>query len=254
MRSSSIVKARFKACFKAFLIAAALAASASPLFAQSGSSQMTPQSQQTQMNEVAAAAQRDFAQFVQHNVQTRSGTLPIGFPLDVADVQDLKDARITFGFPIYSIDPKDIVAGRSDFSAMAKPTGTWRFFVSLNDRPIGLATVERVDGRWAIVAYGAAVLSKDVDALMRNYGNPDRSNLRFIRVYQAQSDFLEVASTNGGNARFAPLQSARESLLLRQLTNNAKASEGASSSGLLDAGDFAEPLRAAVKANMAVER
>ncbi|UUZ46708.1 hypothetical protein LP420_22785 [Massilia sp. B-10] len=59
------------------------------------------------------------------------------------------------------------------------------------------------------------MLSKDVDAMASFHGNADKSNLRFMRIYQARSDFLEVVGQDG-RARFAPLHSARESLMLKQ--------------------------------------
>ncbi|MEO6919876.1 MAG: hypothetical protein ABI171_12820 [Collimonas sp.] len=239
-----------KPVVQALLFSACLLAMSAPLRAQSTLTQTPQQLQKTQGNDAGAAARRGFAEFVQHQIQAHAGNLPDGFPLDVADVQDLKDASIGYGFPVYTVDPKDIVAGRSDFSAMAKPTGTWRFVIDLKHRPIGLATVEKINGAWQTVAYGAAGLSKDVDALSRFHGNADHSNLRFIRVYQARSDFLEVASANGA-VRFAPLQSARESLLLQQRANKSGGNANDSAGGLLDASQFAESLRAAVKANLA---
>lgn len=195
--------------------------------------------------DATSAAKRDFAQFVQYQVQNHAGSAPQGFPLEVADVQDLKDARIAYGFPVYTIDPADLIAGRGEMKAMAKPTGIWRFVITLNQQPIGLATVEQVNGRWETVAYGAAVLAKDLDASMAAYANKDRSNVRMLRIYQAQSDFLEVSSAQDGTVRFAPLHSARQSLLM-QRTNSA--TDG--NKGLLDASELLGPLRAAVKKNL----
>jgi hypothetical protein len=240
-----------KPIVQALLFSAAVLAMSAPLHAQSSAARTPQQLQQTEGSDAAAAAARGFAEFVQNQVQAHAGTLPAGFPLDVADVQDLKDARIAYGFPVYTVDPKDIVAGRSDFSAMAKPTGVWRFLVSRDNRPIGLATVEKLNGAWQTIAYGGAGLSKDVDALMQFHGNADHSNLRFIRVFQAQSDFLEVASANGAAPRFAPLQSARESLLLQQRAKKTGSAADNAANGLMDASQFAESLRAAVKANIA---
>ncbi|MQA23812.1 hypothetical protein GEV01_30270 [Rugamonas sp. FT103W] len=197
--------------------------------------------QTSQLDGASSAARRDFSQFVQFQVQNHAGSAPQGFPLDVADVQDLKDARIAYGFPVYTVDPTDLLAGRRELKAMAKPTGIWRFVVTLNEQPIGLATVEQVNGKWETVAYGATVLAKDLDAAMTAYGNADRSNVRVLRIYQAQSDFLEVSSAQNGAARFAPLHSARQSLLLQRK---------AAGDGLLDASELLEPLRAAVKKNL----
>ncbi|UTY55710.1 hypothetical protein [Massilia sp. erpn] len=187
-----------------------------------------------------AAAERDLATYVQHNIQNKSGTLPLGFPLEISDVQDLKDARIGHGFQVYTVDPKDILAGRSDIHGLARPTGIWRFVISINAKPIGLATLEQINGKWETVAYGAAVLAQDLEILAGNYGNTDRSNIRFIRIYQAQSDLLEVSGKEGGS-RFAPLYSARQSLLLQR---SGKADE------LLDSSELLGPLQAAVKKNM----
>ncbi len=191
-----------------------------------------------------AAAQRDFAQFAAYQMRTRPGIAPVDFPLDIGDMQDLKEAVIGYGFPVHTVDAKDIVAGRTDLQAMAKPTGQWRFIVSVRGKPVGLATVEQVNGRYETIAYGGAILAKDVEALTSHHGNAARSNLRFVRIYQARSDFLEVASE--GRTRYAPLHSARESLLLQ--ARAMKSGQGDAS--LMEASEVLQPLRAAVKANL----
>jgi len=179
------------------------------------------------------AAKRGLAQFAEHQQAIRPGSAPVDFPLDITDVGDLKQAKVSHGFEVYTVDPKELLA-RGDLASLAKPTGEWRFVISLHGKPIGLATVQQVNGRYETVAYGASVLAKDVDAAMAVHGNSARSNLRFIRIYQARSDLLEV-----DRAKFAPLHSARESLLLRKNGNQ-----------LVDGTDLLEPLRAAVKANI----
>ncbi|GJJ03531.1 hypothetical protein RugamoR64_40690 [Duganella rhizosphaerae] len=198
-------------------------------------------SPQAQLDGASSAVRRDFTQFVQYQVQNHAGSAPQGFPLEVADVQDLKDARIAYGFPVYTVAPADLLAGRSELRTLAKPTGIWRFVITLADQPIGLATVEQVNGKWETVAYGAAVMAKDLDAAMSAYANAERSNVRVLRIYQAQSDLLEVHGGQGGAARYAPLHSARQSLLLQRKGTG---------DGLLDASELLEPLRAAVKKNL----
>ncbi|MES2317609.1 MAG: hypothetical protein V4631_08955 [Pseudomonadota bacterium] len=187
-----------------------------------------------------AAAKRDFARFAAHQLQRRDGT-PSDFPLDIKNLRDLKQATISYGFPVYTIDPPDLLGGRSTMRHMAKPVNQWRFVITLDQRAIGLATVEKNGGRYETVAYGAAVLAQDLDAAANYYGNADKSNLRFVRIYQARSDLLEVASMDG-RGRFAPLHSARASLMLKQ------------GSVLLDETDLIEPLRAAVKHNLSATR
>ena len=179
------------------------------------------------------AAKRGLAQFAEHQQALRPGSAPPDFPLDVTDVGDLKQATVSGGFEVFTIDPKDLLT-RGDLPALAKPTGEWRFIIALHGKPIGLATVQQVNGRYETVAYGASVLAKDVEAAMAAHGNSNRSNLRFIRIYQARSDLLEV-----DHAKFAPLHSARESLLLKKAGNQ-----------LVDGAELLDPLRAAVKANI----
>lgn len=192
--------------------------------------------------EAHAAAQRDFAQFATYQTQLRGGGSPTDFPLEINDLQDLKDAVVGYGFPVYTVDPAELVAGRSSMHGMVRPTAQWRFVITLRDRPIGMATVERVNGRYETVAYGGAVLAKDVDAVAGFHGNADKSNLRFVRIYQARSDFLEVGGQDG-RARFAPLHSARESLMLNQRAGKANQ--------LMEEAEILQPLRSAVKENMA---
>ena len=222
-----------------FMLAGSCAAAQAPLAPPI--QQLSPQ---RALSEALAVARSDFAQFSAHQLQTRNGAPP-DFPLDISDLQDLKDAVVNYGFTLYTIDPSELLAGRSSMQRMAKPNEQWRFVITLHERPIGMATVERHNGRMETVAYGASVLAKDVDALARFHGNADKSNLRMVRIYQARSDLLEVVSVDG-QARFAPLHSARESLLLQQRATK----DGARDNGLLDEADLVQPLRAAVKLNM----
>lgn len=199
-------------------------------------------------DQALAAAQRDFARFVAHQLQRKEQTSG-QFPLDVRNVGELKDAKIDYGFAVNTIDPQKLLAGRETMRAMAKPVNEWRFVITRNGQAIGLATVEKINGSYQTVAYGAAVLAKDLNAAANNYGNADKSNLRFVRVYQARSDFLEVASQDG-RGRFLPLHSARQSLGMQQGAHK----EAEQARGLLDETEITEPLRSAVKQNLAASR
>lgn len=192
---------------------------------------------QTQETAAASAAAQDLARFVKHQQKNHADGLPKGFPFAIGSMAELASARLGRGFAVYTVDPAD-VASASELSAVAKPTGTWRFIVRSGSRPVGLATVEQVAGQWQVVSYGGGLLAQEVDAQMRQHGNADHSNLRFIRVFQARSDFLEVDSGNGA-ARVAPLISARQSLRLPERA------------GLVDQAEVMPSLRAAVAANLA---
>lgn len=240
------------ATFRKTLLAAVLAGAslmmASPFAAASAPAEDQQMATKRAAADARSAAQRDFAQFVSHQL-ARKGGAPLDFPLDINDIRELKDAKIGYGFPIYTVDPVDLMAGRGTLKSMAKPVNQWRFVITLNERAIGLATVEKNKGRYETVAYGAAVLAKDLDASAKVHGNADKSNLRFLRIYQARSDFLEVASQDG-RGRFAPLHSARESLTLQKGIGK----EGKKGAELLDETDIVEPLRSAVRQNLAATR
>ena len=228
------------------LIAALISGASLMMLATSSASATTPAISSKHANALALqAAQRDFAQFVAHQ-QQRKGGAPTDFPLDIKDLQELGEARISYGFPVYTIDPPELLAGRSTMRSMAKPVNQWRFVIAVNGRAIGLATVEKNRGKFETVAYGGAVLAKDLDASAKAHGNADKSNLRFLRIYQARSDFLEVASDDG-RGRFAPLHSARASLEMHK-------SAGKQAPGLFDESELMQPLRAAVQQNMAASR
>jgi hypothetical protein len=240
-KESSDMSLDFKRSMLGALVALAFACQVStPAMAQTGPAAHARQ-MQGQAPLVAAAAQRDFSQFVQSNVQTRSGTLPGGFPLDVTDVQDLKNASLGHAYPVYTVDPQDVL-GRGDLRTLARPSGQWRIVILLDTRAIGLATVEQVNGRWEVSEYGAAALAGELEAAAAVHGNAAHSNLRFVRIYQAQSDLLEVVSESDAHVRFAPLQSARH--MLQAQKANGKAG------GLLEQSELIDPLRASVKSNM----
>ncbi len=240
--------AKFRLTLAAAVLGGASLMMASPFVAAQTPNGLLEAPNKRSAAEALITAQRDFAQFAAHQLQRKDGA-PADFPLDVNDLHDLKSASISYGFPVYTIDPPDMLAGRGSMRAMAKPVNEWRFVIMLGQRAIGLATVEKINGHFETVAYGAAVLAKDLDAAASYYGNADKSNLRFLRIYQARSDLLEVAGQDGV-ARFAPLHSARESLMLQQRANK----EGKPGADLLEESDLLQPLRSAVKQNMAASR
>ena len=201
---------------------------------------------QSDRNQALMAAQRGLGEYQQRKQQYYAGLSPSHMALDVSDVQELSQARIGPGFEMHTVSPQDLAAGLTDLDAMATPTGSWRFVVQVADKPVGLITVQKTEGRWQAVSFGGAGLARELDALRQVHGNADGSNLRFIRVYQAQSDLLEVVSGKDGKARYATLQSARDALLRHGL---AKGTTDANA-GLVEAAQLLDPLRTAVTKNM----
>jgi len=180
----------------------------------------------------ADAALRQFAaQF-----RSEAGSLPAGFPLQVGDVAGLADASLGYGFQVYDVDANSLAAG-SSLSAAARATGSWRFAVMREGRPIGLVTLVQEGGQWQAVSFGGAGLVQEMDAVVQ--AQATGAQLRYLRVPQATADFVEVRS-GAKAARFAPLRAAREALLLKARGGD----------GLLSEAELLPELRDAVARNL----
>jgi hypothetical protein len=113
------------------------------------------------------------------------------------------------GFRVHTVSPHALVNNKElTLEALVLPMDMWRFFVLENEKPVGLLTVVKVDQEWNAVSFGGADLAKEIDAIGKNWNG---YTFRFIRVYQATSDFMEIMSGHD-TLGFAPLKSARISL------------------------------------------
>lgn len=187
-----------------------------------------------------AAAEQGLADYVQRK-QQQGGANATAF--DLARAGDLSKTHIADGFEVHTIAPQDIAAGRSELRHMVQASGIWRFFVKVGAKPVGLVTVQRMDGRWQAVSFGGAGLAQELSELMAEHADVGADRLRFIRVHQAQTDLLEVVSPSDLQARYAPLASARAAL-------SSDMSAKAAAPKLLDTYELMEPLRNAVKRNL----
>lgn len=156
-----------------------------------------------------AAAEQGLTAYVQRKQQ---GGAASETAFDLARPADLAQLRVAGGFEVHTIAPGVLVNERGDLHSMAQPSGVWRFFVKAGQRSVGLITVERVEGRWQAVAFGGAGLAREMSDLLGEHGSAGPENLRFIRVFQAKSDLLEVVSPVDMQPRYALLHSAREAL------------------------------------------
>lgn len=208
-----------------------------------------------------AAAERGLAEYVQRKQRHAGAARAKALAADGDD--DLGRARIAGGFEVHTIAPDDMLTGRGELRQMAKASGIWRFFARIDGRPVGLVTVQRMDGRWQAVSFGAAGLAQELSPLMERHGKAGAAQLRFIRVHQAQTDLLEVVSPADLQARYAPLASARHALgndlpkVAMAAVTPADAADVTAPAApmartvqmpaLLDTYELLEPLRAAVK-------
>jgi hypothetical protein len=138
-----------------------------------------------------------------------AGTLPDGFPFDINDLSELKTAELGLGFEVYSAHPQTMLAGGRPFDQMLMGTGIWNFVVMVDKHPVALLELEKVLGKWQVNGAGGSKLAQDVYASTQNHAG--KNAFRFVRIYQATADFLEVKDMEG-KPRFAPLLAARQSL------------------------------------------
>jgi hypothetical protein len=194
-----------------------------------------------------AAAEQGLEQYVERKQQHGAER---GLAFDLAQPQDLAHVRIAGGFEVYTIAPQDVLAGRSELRRMVRPSGIWRFFVKVGSKSVGLVSVQRMAGQWKAVSFGGAGLAQELSDLMVTYAGAGADHLRFIRMYQAQADLLEVVSPTDLQARYALLTSARETLALdiQAAPEIAPAEKGPAR--LLDTYELLEPLRNAVRRSL----
>lgn len=138
-----------------------------------------------------------------------SGTLPDGFPFDINDISELKNAKLGMGFEVHTAHPQTLLAGGRPFEQMLIGTGIWNFVVLVDGYPTALLEMEKVHGKWQVNGAGGSKLAQDVHLTTQQ--NAGRNAFRFVRIYQATADFLEVKDIEG-KSRFAPLLAARQSL------------------------------------------
>ena len=237
---------RFAQGARLCLLLSALAGGSMPALAQADAAMAaTASAQHGERAAARAAAEQGLAEFVQRKQSHGAQAFTDRLPLAVADAAELASLHIGYGFEVHTIAPQDLVDARAELARLVKPTGVWRFVALAGARPVGLVTVGQVDGRWQAVSFGGSGLAQEVDAVMATYADAQHANVRFIRVFQAQSDLVEVASAAEGTVRYAPLRSAREAL-----AQDLSAVAAADVMTLREGRELIEPLRAAVKKNM----
>ena len=201
---------------------------------------------------ISAFAQREFKNYV--NALSKADLSDT--PLQLSKISDLKNAKLAYGFEVFTINPEDILDGRRELKTIVQGTGTWRFVIKVDGMAVGLMTVEKINGKWEASSFGGANLAKDVDSKMDMYSNADRSNMRFVRVFQAQADFMEISKASEGTVQFSPLKSAQVNLNLSEKAVASSSAKGLSmmsqKSELLDSRELLEPLRASVKRHLNV--
>lgn len=193
--------------------------------------------QKVSLREVAEAGLNELLAQFRADIDRR--TLPEAFPFSVNDLSELDNAKIGFGYQVHTVNPKQLLSSKLPLEKLAIPTGIWNFLVMVDDQAVGLVEVEKLNGKWQMIGAGGAELAKDVQAMADTHA--PAKDFRFIRIYQAVSDVMEVKNDEGGS-QFVPLVAARKTL--------GKAKMAVRGSQLEDGASMAESLRAAVAAGM----
>ena len=168
------------------------------------------------------------------------GAVPEGFPFDVKEFSQLQSASLGLAFEVNTTSPQKLAASNIPLEKMLQGNGIWNFVIMVKDRPVALLEMAKIDGRWQAQGAGGAKLAQDVYQAAQSHGG--KSAFRFVRIYQATADLLEVQDSQA-NARYVPLVAARESLQMDKLQ------AGTSLSGQ----DVLPSLQEAVRKNLAAQ-
>ncbi len=121
---------------------------------------------------------------------------------------ELSKATLGEGFQIYTIDPETLINDTvRDLNEMAFPIGNWRFLIKIQDNSTAIMTVEQTNDGWEAVKIGASFLAHEIDKTMNAWPKSEGYAIRFIRIFQSNSDFIEI-SKNDSIVGFVPLTSA----------------------------------------------
>jgi hypothetical protein len=96
----------------------------------------------------------------------------------------------------------------SRLSSLLTPSALWRFVVIKEDQPISLITAAKLDGQWMAVSIGGVRLASEIHKVMERWSESQGYSHRFVRVYQARADFIEISS-NGRAVGFVPMTASR---------------------------------------------
>lgn len=166
---------------------------------------------------------------------------PQNFPIAVDRYGDLGRVSLGIGFEVNTIDPAVLTKAdrTADLGAMTRSTDIWNFVILSNGQPVGLLEMDKVQGRWQAVGAGSAKLAAEIVAMAPKTGD---GSFRFVRIYQATSDLIEVRGS-GKRSQYLPMQSAQRSLPIAGLSaKTAGATVGSE--------DLLPALQSAVRSNL----
>lgn len=161
---------------------------------------------------VAAAASRGLPTMLQQipSEETKHYGFKNSFEMSLAQVGEPME--------IFTVHPDEMMfySGK-DFGAFLRSTGEWYVPVLVGSENRALLTVTWEDGAWQVVGISAAGLARELGAfkgniqsMLDNEGVQQREQPRFVRIFQAYSDFMYVPTTR--EEYLVPFSSAQAAL------------------------------------------
>jgi hypothetical protein len=122
--------------------------------------------------------------------------------------EEFDQTTIGTPFRIYTISPNKILSykGEADISSLLSPTGEWLCPVICLGKARVLLTVARMQGQWQTVDLGGAIDAVEIEQISQSWPPSQGYEMKFIRVYQANSDFILL--TKGKVSNLVPLKGA----------------------------------------------
>jgi hypothetical protein len=155
------------------------------------------------------------------------------------DLEKYQSFQLGEGFRVHTVHPKNLLEDSGlALQKMIVPLDMWRFIVLENSQPKGLLTMAKVEGQWQAVSFGAADLAAEIQTVKNAWPKEDGFGFRFVRIYQARSDFMEIRKA-GESLGYAPLAAAKLSLSLQNFQLEPAV--------LLHDSEILEPLKRLVK-------
>ena len=122
--------------------------------------------------------------------------------------EDIDKALVGEGFQVFTISPDDLFndAALQDIKSVIIPINEWDFIIHVDGEAKCLLKVSYDSGRWFAFGMGSSILSKEINGIKKKWPASLGHDFRFIRVYQASSDLVEL-SQKGNVLGLIPLTS-----------------------------------------------
>jgi hypothetical protein len=169
---------------------------------------------ETVKDAVATAASKGLSTFLQQI--PRQETAYYGFK----NVQEMSRTHLGTPIEIFTVQPDALMSySGTGFGLLLHTTGQWYVPILVGPEYRALLTVTQMDDDWEVVGISAAKLAGelqafgwDLPALLTSAGAQQKGEPRFVRIFQAYSDFMYIPTAQ--EEYLVPFSSARSVLEL----------------------------------------